>query len=191
MKQAELIEAAKKAIQGSEAEVARKIEIKSQSLNEFKKGKPIPDRITIRLAKLAGLDPAATVAAIKAEKADDETRETWQELARRAVMAAMIAAVVAGISLPYPADAGVKALNVYYVKSRSRAAPETLQKALIATSPQPRILNTYRPHRLFDLLSKRLNLLQLLARIHRLDPPHLGEQWQALQFGDRNTEFDE
>lgn len=36
------------------------------------------------------------------------------------MMAAMIAAVAVGISLPYPADAGVKALNVYYVKLARR-----------------------------------------------------------------------
>jgi plasmid maintenance system antidote protein VapI len=100
MNQAELIETTKTAIQGSEAEVARKIEVTPQSLSDFKKGKrAMPDRIAIRLARLAGLDPASTLAEIEAEKADEETREVRREIARRAArsIAATVLALVLGI----------------------------------------------------------------------------------------------
>lgn len=99
MNQAKLIEATKEAIQGSEAEVARRVEITPQTLNMLKKGKPMPDRITVRLARLAGLDPAQTLAEIEAEKADDETREVWKEIARRTSAAALTTALV-GSALP-------------------------------------------------------------------------------------------
>lgn len=95
MNQAELIETAKAAIQGSEAETARRIEVTPQTLSIYKQGKkPMPDRIAIRLAKLAGLDPASTLAEIEAEKADDETREVWKEIARRTSAAALATALI-------------------------------------------------------------------------------------------------
>lgn len=100
MNQAELIEITKTAIQGSEAEVARRVEVTPQSLSDFKKGKrAMPDRIAVRLARLAGLDPASTLTEIEAEKADDETREVWKEIARRTSAAALMVALI-GSALP-------------------------------------------------------------------------------------------
>lgn len=133
MNQAELIETAKTAIQGSEAETARRIEVTPQTLSIYKQGKkPMPDRIAVRLARLAGLDPASTLAEIEAEKADEETREVRREIARRAAksVAALVMAVFLGLqtvseeakalsnqSFSEKPHKAVN-LNVYYVKSR-------------------------------------------------------------------------
>lgn len=116
MNQAELIEATKNAIQGSEAEVARRIEITPQTLNMLKKGKAMPDRIAVRLAKLAGLDPASTLAEIEAEKADEETREVRREIARRAArsVVAILLALALGLGGVEEAKAGTLAKTDAY-----------------------------------------------------------------------------
>ena len=131
MNQAELIETTKTAIQGSEAEVARRIEITPQVLNRLKKGEQaMPDRIAIRLARLAGLDPASTLAEIEAEKADEETREVRREIARRTAksVAALVMAVFLGLQTVREEAKALSNqearekphkeinLNVYYVK---------------------------------------------------------------------------
>ena len=108
MNQAELIETAKNAIQGSEAEVARRIEITPQVLNRLKKKEqPMPDRIAVKLARLAGLDPAQTVTEIEAEQATREMREIRQEIARRTArnVIAMLVAVAVGLM---PIATGIK-----------------------------------------------------------------------------------
>jgi len=113
MNQAELIKAAKTAIKGSEAEVARRIEISAPTLNTFKKGKPMPDRIAKRLAEVAGIDPVYAVASIEAEKAGTEMKSVWLEIAKRSAHAAvLLIAIAIGISGVAPekavADQGFK-----------------------------------------------------------------------------------
>jgi transcriptional regulator with XRE-family HTH domain len=115
MNQAELIEEAKKTIQGSEAEVARRVEVSAQALNQFKRGKtPMPDRIAVKLARLAGLDPAQTVTEIEAEQATREMREIRQEIARRTarnVIAMMMALAVGLMPIATRIKSGLRGLS--------------------------------------------------------------------------------
>ena len=125
MKHAELIAHAKKAIQGSEAEVARRLDITAQSLNQFKNGKvPMPDRITVKLAKLAGLDCAAALAEIEAEQAkgDEETRNAWKEIARRASAAALVILVLLAGIMPATTQVAGRLRNLahYFLPRRNR-----------------------------------------------------------------------
>jgi DNA-binding XRE family transcriptional regulator len=116
----ELLTNAREAIQGTNADVARRLGITRQVLHMMEKGsRPIPDRLAQDLANLAGLDPAATVAALHAERADPTTKRVWEEIARRA---SLTAALLLGLSaLPPPDSHGMmqtsNTLFVYYVKS--------------------------------------------------------------------------
>lgn len=85
MKAADLIDQARKEIKGTDADIARRLEISRQTLSIYRKEKsPLPDHIAQELARMAGLDIAATVAEIQAGKADPRTADTWREIARRA-----------------------------------------------------------------------------------------------------------
>lgn len=115
----ELLTNARAVINGSSADVARELGITRQALFMMEKGKrPIPDRLAQDLANLAGLDPAATVAALHAERADPTTKRVWEEIARRA---SLTAALLLGLSALPPDSHGMSqpsnTLFVYYVKS--------------------------------------------------------------------------
>ncbi len=121
MNQAELIDAAKKAIKASEAEVARRIDISAPALNTFKKSKPMPDRIAKRLAELAGIDPVYAVASIEAEKAGAEMKAIWVEIAKRTAQTlTLVIAVGSSLGFAEKADADQHlrefSHSVYYVK---------------------------------------------------------------------------
>jgi DNA-binding XRE family transcriptional regulator len=115
----ELLTKGRAAIKGTNADLARRLGITRQTLHIMEKGKsPIPDRLAQDLANLAGLDPAETIAALHAERADPQTKRVWEEIARRATVTA---ALLIGLgSLPPPGHSTEMTANtlfVYYVKS--------------------------------------------------------------------------
>jgi hypothetical protein len=83
-----LVELARSAINGSDADLARRIGVQRTTVYDWKKERsPIPDHLAVALARLAGLDPAATLAEIAAAQADanhPEVVQIWSEIARRA-----------------------------------------------------------------------------------------------------------
>jgi DNA-binding XRE family transcriptional regulator len=115
----ELLTSAREAIKGTSADVARKLGITRQVLHMMEKGtRPIPDRLAQDLANLAELDPATTIAALHAERADPKTKRVWEEIARRA---SLTAALLMGLAALPPDGHGTtgpsNTLFVYYVKS--------------------------------------------------------------------------
>lgn len=84
MKPSELLDKARRAPLKTDADLARHLGVHRSMINLIRAGKcTIPDKMAIRLATLAGLDPADTLTALYAENADDETRPIWKEIAKR------------------------------------------------------------------------------------------------------------
>lgn len=84
MKASELLDKAKKGVLKTDADLARHLGVHRSMINLIRTGKcTIPDKMAIRLAALAGVDPADTLTALYVENADDDTRQVWREIAKR------------------------------------------------------------------------------------------------------------
>ena len=88
MNATDLLDLARATTNGTDADLARRLNLAKQTVSDYRKNRrPIPDHLILTLANLAGLDPAQTLAELAADQA--ETREqpevaaTWRELARR------------------------------------------------------------------------------------------------------------
>jgi hypothetical protein len=126
MKTTELLDAARLAIACNDAELARRVQIGRSMVADIRAGRtPLPDRATVILARLAGLDPATVLAEIRAEQAGPEVAPVWKEIARRAALTALtVAALGAGWQVSGPAYAIAEKDHIYIMSSRKlRALP--------------------------------------------------------------------
>lgn len=88
MTPAELIDLVANTIRGTNADVARRLQISPKTLSHWRTGDgPIPDQHVIELAKLADLDEATTLVEVTAAQVrptqPPAVRATWTEAARR------------------------------------------------------------------------------------------------------------
>lgn len=86
MTAAELFDAANHSKGLKDAALARLLNISTASLSIFRHGRaPLPDRLIVELAEIAGLDPAAILPAINATKETHSVnvRAVWEEVAKR------------------------------------------------------------------------------------------------------------
>ena len=84
----ELINHARNKTTWNDAEIARHLNIKRQTLHAMKIDKAkLSDHLIIELAELANLDTAATLAAVTAyQEHDGRTRDVWLEIAKRCAL---------------------------------------------------------------------------------------------------------
>jgi transcriptional regulator with XRE-family HTH domain len=120
MKTDELLDQARQKQGLSDSELAGRLHISRQKVSDYRHGKrPIPDKHVTALATLANLDPAATLASVRAAHAPPETATVWQEIARRAALAtAVIGAISANPLSPGTAYAGKSLHNLYIMSIR-------------------------------------------------------------------------
>lgn len=127
----ELLTAAK-AAQGipSNYRLARVLGVTDNTLNNWQAGRVAPgDAQAVRLAQMAGIDPAHVLARLAAERAkDDASRAVWQQLADRIKAGALagVVGLVVGVSggpdaiaaAPSPEGGAVGGLYIMFNRAR-------------------------------------------------------------------------
>lgn len=101
----ELIDQAKTKIEGTNANLARRLKISRSLVTGWNRSNvPIPDHHIVSLANLAGLDPTQMLAEIKAHwaattEAPAEVKAAWTELAHRSAAAFIVTVTTLGHGL--------------------------------------------------------------------------------------------
>ncbi|MBP6899511.1 MAG: helix-turn-helix transcriptional regulator [Burkholderiaceae bacterium] len=105
--------------------LARVLDVPEKSVQRWNSGKHTPDdAMAVRLADMAGLDAAEVLAAMHAQRCnDDALRSIWQTVAERskAVAAALVAAILSGFITGTP-DAQARATTADFAQSPARPA---------------------------------------------------------------------
>ena len=97
----ELVETARRIQQTSQAQLAKKLGISGASLSELAAGKKeLSDETYIKLAKLAGVDPAEVLIEKHERKAGPEARAVWARI-NAAVSKSAALLVVVALVVPY------------------------------------------------------------------------------------------
>ena len=122
-----------KAEQGipSNYRLARVLDIPETTVMRWNTGRNRPDdEAVMRLAELAGIDPGAAVAAIRAERAEDgPLRELWVAMAKRlqGAAAAVFTAIVS-VWITLGASSDVRAMTMQPAPVNSAASVYTLSR---------------------------------------------------------------
>ncbi len=117
----ELVEIARLKQQASQAQLAKKLGISGASLSELAAGKKeLSDETYIKLAKLAGVDPAEVIIEKHMRKAGPEGQKIWAHLAKALPKTAALFVIALVIAPNNQAHATISKFsmltNTYYVK---------------------------------------------------------------------------